>query len=120
MYSVKIISEYKITDTLMPRTLIWPSCIDGMCVADGTRQTSRWLPLTFKHLSYCGTKTFFWYRRNQCQVSLTWRWQLALCWHMLQIPCYQVFLKGSKKIVINGHENGTVGSMVCNYPAVAP
>ena len=28
----------------------------------------------------------------------------------------QVFLKGSKEIEINGHEIGTVGSMVCNYP----
>lgn len=39
---------------------------------------------------------------------------------MLQIACSQVFLKGSKEIEINGHETGTAGSMVCNYPAVAP
>jgi len=45
---------------------------------------------------------------------------LSSCKHLLQSLASQMLHKGSKEIGIIGHQIGTVGWVVCNFPAVAP
>ena len=63
----------------MPRTLFWLLYIHCTCIADGTHQTSTKSLLNLNICPSVAPTLLSQHRRNQCQVSVARRRQLALC-----------------------------------------
>jgi hypothetical protein len=73
---------------MIARSLFWHTYAPrGTWAARGTHQTSTSSPLTLKRLIRRDTKDSSRRRRNLCEVSAGWRWQLASRRHLLQISC---------------------------------
>jgi len=75
----KWVSENKVTNTLMLRTVFWLQCISKWHVCSGWYASDlTQSPLTFDHLSHCSTKAYIMAEKKfKYQVSLGRRCQLA-------------------------------------------
>ena len=73
------------------------------------------------HLRFCPTtepRLVSWCIRNQCDVSVVRRWQLASCWHLTKCSPATCFLRGPKQWKSLGHETGTDEKMAHNLPDI--